>query len=345
VVTTSHPHSTPDAARGVADAGARSPAPAWADAPSPAAVTKCRYASVLEQHTPAARLGRASQVAVTRDRIGLSLVRSRSLETPCRPAVSTPRCSTVALIHLRRSPSGGDRLGPVGRRRNRSIRRSRESLRWHRSNVSSGMAICALLASGLATGRTRRGAGICDRVLRPGTARPGGNDAVLERFIGSLRPGQTGCLRSGTYAGDVRVSRGNIASPLSRRARAHPRPPVALALFSRRRTGRTAAGWTQQRTSALADGEWLTDHIHRRGRDNSPHRHLLQHRLSDLGARGRHGDRTQPHPRLRASACRSAGRSLLAGAWRYRSAGPTPARRIPSLTSLRFLIKLPQSSA
>lgn len=73
------------------------------------------------------------------------------------------------------------------------------------------MAICALLASALATGTTRRGADVCARVLRPGTARPGGDDAVLERFIGSLRPGQTGCLRSGTYAGDVRVSSGNIA--------------------------------------------------------------------------------------------------------------------------------------
>lgn len=52
----------------------------------------------------------------------------------------------------------------------------------------------------------------CDRVVQPraGAARSHGSAGPVQRLVSSLRPGQVGCLRSGTYVEDVTVTRSGI---------------------------------------------------------------------------------------------------------------------------------------
>ena len=66
-------------------------------------------------------------------------------------------------------------------------------------------------------GTTQAGAAGCDKVASPlgsdgypGTA--AAPYATVEHLADSLHPGQTGCLRSGTYQGDVTIDKGGTGS-------------------------------------------------------------------------------------------------------------------------------------
>lgn len=47
---------------------------------------------------------------------------------------------------------------------------------------------------------------VCNRVVGPRSTVSDGEDRTVERLLRSLRPGQTGCLRSGVYEGEVKVA-------------------------------------------------------------------------------------------------------------------------------------------
>lgn len=51
---------------------------------------------------------------------------------------------------------------------------------------------------------------VCDRVIGPPSAPSGGEDEAVERLLRSLGPGQTGCLRSGAYYGEVKVQSSHV---------------------------------------------------------------------------------------------------------------------------------------
>jgi nitrous oxidase accessory protein NosD len=76
------------------------------------------------------------------------------------------------------------------------------------------LATCAILAGPLASGSQSRGADavadqVCDRVAVP-SGRAHARYGAVGRLVRSLRPGETGCLRRGTYVEDVGVSRSRI---------------------------------------------------------------------------------------------------------------------------------------
>ena len=76
-----------------------------------------------------------------------------------------------------------------------------------------GIALVALM--GMAA--PRADAAACDKVASPlgSDAFPGTTSqpyTTVEKLANSLQPGQTGCLRSGVFQGDVKVSRGGSAS-------------------------------------------------------------------------------------------------------------------------------------
>lgn len=85
--------------------------------------------------------------------------------------------------------------------------------------VAAGAFLLALLAScGASPGAPRPSLRACDKVAQPRAAaaaaarrRHGHAAGPAQRLVNSLRPGQTGCLRSGTYVEDVTVSRSDIA--------------------------------------------------------------------------------------------------------------------------------------
>jgi parallel beta helix pectate lyase-like protein len=78
---------------------------------------------------------------------------------------------------------------------------------------AAGIALIGLLVactdSGGAPKPSLRG---CDRVVQPGAgaARHHRHLGAVQRLVSSLRPGQTGCLRGGTYVEDVTVRRSFI---------------------------------------------------------------------------------------------------------------------------------------
>jgi parallel beta-helix repeat protein len=47
---------------------------------------------------------------------------------------------------------------------------------------------------------------VCARVIGPGRTNSSGEDEAVERLLRSLAPGQTGCLRSGSYEGELKIS-------------------------------------------------------------------------------------------------------------------------------------------
>jgi hypothetical protein len=76
------------------------------------------------------------------------------------------------------------------------------------------LATCAILGGLLAAPGASSSADdvvpeACDRVASPSPRSHGRTDAV-KRLVRSLRPGQTGCLRRGTYVEDVGISRSRI---------------------------------------------------------------------------------------------------------------------------------------
>lgn len=111
------------------------------------------------------------------------------------------------------SERGTGVVAMAGRERVRASRRTSGAL------VATLLALAALGCAQSASSRSptvavaAQDAGPCTKVAAPQGGSDGGGSrgGVVQRLVGSLRPGQVGCLRGGTYVEDVTLSRSNIS--------------------------------------------------------------------------------------------------------------------------------------
>ena len=128
----------------------------------------------------------------------------------------------------------------------------------------------------------------------------------VQRLVDRLRPGQTGCVRGGTYQESVTISQGGSSAGArvmlerlprrtrnARRAPVHPSPGAVC-------DGRKHEPQrTQPPGAAIAGHRSGKRSVHRQRRDRRTHRNLLHPRLAFLRTCEKHADRPQPDPRLR----------------------------------------------
>ena len=128
---------------------------------------------------------------------------------------------------------------------------------------------------------------------------------TVQRLVNSLRPGQTGCLRAGTYTAPVRIARGGrrgaritLAAYPGETATIVGRFEIVKGANYVTVTGLRLDGVNPTRLpSPMVDSE--PRDVQLRRRDQRPHRDLLRDRQRHLGLGDRHADHPRPRARLR----------------------------------------------
>ena len=168
------------------------------------------------------------------------------------------------------------------------------------------VAVAALTASS-------PGAVSCDRVAAPsGSDSAAGTAAspyrTTQKLADSLTPGQTGCLRSGLYEQDVKVTKGGGAgSPVTISSYPGERATLKGRLRDRRlgelRHGRVARPRRARRVGLPSPTRLRRRRgVPRQRRHGPSHRHLLPARVERLWPGEADDHRAQPDPRLRGAA-------------------------------------------